>query len=121
MKQKRIVFNTLSGLVLCSVNVVIQAATDENEPTTDAPFTLKIITNGEDNNRSDNMSEPSRQDNRRTDVKIKTHEQTGTRTVSEETSEQVKVKVSEAINRSIRLNDGGVIWVTKDPLLYLQL
>ena len=115
IRQKRALLSTLSGLVLCSINVLSQAATGEKLETKAAAFTLKIITHGEDANRSDNMSEPARQDNRRTDVKIRTTVQKGTRTVTSETSEQVKVKVSDAINRSIRLNDGGVIWVSKDP------
>ena len=104
---------TFAGLVLCSASVAVQAATYQqpNKPA----YTLKIVTHGEDANRSDNMNEQNRQDNRRADVKIKTTVQTGTRTVSSESTKQVRVKVSDAVNRSIRLNDGGVIWVSKDP------
>ena len=85
-----------SSLVLCSIAAVTSVVSaEENKPTA---FTMRITTHGEGVNRSDNMSEPTRQDNRRTDVKIKTN-----------------VKVSDAINRTIRLNDGGSIWVSKDP------
>ena len=118
---KRKMFFALSGLVLCSATVVTShiASGEQSKP---AAFTLKIITHGEDANRSDNMSEPARQDNRRTDVRIKTTVQQGsrtvqdgTRTITNETYEDVTVKVSDAVNRTIRLNDGGVIWISKDP------
>ncbi|WP_299880816.1 hypothetical protein [uncultured Cocleimonas sp.] len=115
LKENRSVeiYKLFSGLALCSIAAVTGVVyAEENTP--DA-FTLRITTHGEGVNRSDNMSEPARQDNRRTDVKIKTKVQTGTRTVTDETFEEVNVKVSDAINRSIRLNDGGSIWVTKDP------
>jgi len=104
---------TFAGLVLCSASVAVQAATYQqpNKPA----YTLKIVTHGEDANRSHNMDEKARQDNRRTDVRMKTTVRKGTRTVTSESTKQVKVKVSDAVNRSIRLNDGGVIWVSKDP------
>lgn len=104
---------TFAGLVLCSASVAVQAATYQqpNKPA----YTLKIVTHGENVNRSHNMDEKARQDNRRTDVRIKTTVKKGTRTVASESTKQVKVKVSDAVNRSIRLNDGGVIWVSKDP------
>ncbi len=101
-----------AGLVLCSASVAVQAAT---YPQPKPAYTLQIVTHGEDANRSDNMSEPNRQDNRRADVSMKTTVQTGIRTVTRESTKQVNVKVSDALNRSIRLNDGGVIWVSKDP------
>ena len=100
-------------LAFCSISVVAQANDYqmENKPT----YTLKIVTHGEDDNRSDNMSEQGRQDNRRTDVKMKATVQKGDRIVEEESVETVQVKVSDAINRTIKLADGGVIWVSKDP------
>ncbi len=102
-----------TGLVMCSVSVVTYAAVPDYN---DMPaFTLKVVTHGEGLNRSDNMSEKARQDNRRTDVSITTQVPAGTKTVNEEVVEQVQVKVSEATKRSIRLKDGGVIWVSKDP------
>jgi len=104
---------SLIGLVMCSATVAVHAANPQL-PSKPA-YTLKIVTHGEDANRSDNFSEPKRQDNRRADVTIKTQIQTGTRTELTETIEEVKVKVSDAVNRSIRLEDGGVIWVSKDP------
>ena len=101
-----------AGLVLSSVSVVAQAAPQLDKPA----YTLKIVTHGEDANRSHNMDEQARQDNRRTDVSMKTTVQTGTRTVKSERTEQVKVKVNSGQSRSIRLDDGGVIWVSKDPI-----
>jgi len=104
---------SLIGLVMCSASVAVQAATPQalNKPA----YTLKIVTHGEDSGGYDNFSEMTRQDNRRTDVTINTVVQTGTRTVTTEQTEEVRVKVSDAVNRSIRLDDGGVIWVSKDP------
>ena len=104
---------SLVGLALCSISVLAQASDYqmEKKPT----YTLKIVTHGEFDNRSDNMSEESRQDNRRADVKMKASVQQGNRIVEEETVEEVKVKVSDAVNRSIKLADGGIIWISKDP------
>ena len=102
-----------TGLVLCSVSVVTQAA--ETQYQEKPAFTLKVISHGEGDNRSDNMSEVTREDNRRTDVSISKQVVAGTEDVTEEVTEQVQVKVSDASRRSIRLKDGGVIWVSKDP------
>ena len=110
-----VVYKMFSGLAFCSIAAVtgmVNANAAEQKP---AAFTLRITTHGEGANRSDNMSEPARQDNRRADVKINTKVQTGTRTITDERFEEVDVKVSDAINRTIRLNDGGSIWVSKDP------
>ena len=102
----------LAGLVLCSVSTLTQAS----EPQLTAPaYTLKIVTHGEAPSGSHNMDEQARQDNRRADVAIRTKVQTGTRLETVETTEEVEVKVSDGANRSIRLDDGGVIWVSKDP------
>lgn len=104
---------SLAGLILCSASVAVQAASPQtlNKPA----YTLKIVTHGEDSHYSDNMSEAARKQNRRTDVRIQTQVQAGTKTVSEESSEVVQVKVASSNNRSVRLDDGGVIWVSKDP------
>ena len=101
------------GLALSSVSVVTEAA-EENHQNKPA-FTISVVTHGEGTNRSDNLSEVKRQDNRRTDVSITKKVQAGTKTVNDVSSEVVQVKVSDAVKRSIRLNDGGVIWVSKDP------
>ncbi|TCJ81808.1 hypothetical protein, partial [Cocleimonas flava] len=104
---------TFSGLVMCSVSVVSHAAEPEYK---DMPaFTLKVVTHGEGLNRSDNMSEETRQDNRRADLSITKQVPAGSKTVKEDVYDQVQVKVSDANKRSIRLKDGGVIWVSKDP------
>ena len=112
-RRKPLMSAAFIGLTLCSVSVVAQAtdADQQNKPA----FMLSVVNHGEGSNRSDNMSEPKRQDNRRTDVSITKQMQVGTRTVNEDVSEVVKVKVSDAVQRSIRLKDGGVIWVSKDP------
>ena len=112
-KQSMRLSTTFAGLVFCSVSVVSQAT--ENPITNKPAYSLKIMTYGESANRSDNMSESARKDNRRTDVKINTLVRKGSKTVTTETTEQVEVKVSDALNRSIHLKDGGVIWVSKDP------
>ena len=112
-RRKPLIGQAFIGLALCSVSVVAQAA-DANAQNKPA-FTLSVVTHGEGSNRSDNLSEVKRQDNRRTDVSITKQVQVGTRTVNEEVSETVNVKVRDSFNRSVRLNDGGVIWVTKDP------
>ncbi len=106
-----------TGLILCSASVAVQAAEYQRatQPNTQPTYTLKVVTHGENANRSDNMSEPTRQDNRRADVRMQARIQQGTRTITKETSEEITVKVSDAINRTIRLKDGGVIWITKDP------
>jgi len=114
VKQRKSPFISaaFAGLVLSSVSIVAQAAPQLDKPA----YTLKIVTHGEDSNRSHNMDEQARQDNRRTDVSMRTKVQTGTRTVKSESTEKVKVKVNSAQSRSIRLDDGGVIWVSKDPV-----
>ena len=114
LKRRRTLLSAaFTGLVLCSVSVLSHAADSgyQGKPA----FSLKVVTHGEGSNRSDNMSEVSRKDNRRADVSITTQVQAGTRPVSEEVSNEVKVKVKSASSRSIRLKDGGVIWVSKDP------
>ena len=113
LRSKPILNAAFSGLVLCSVNVVTVAA--ESDLQSKPAFTLSVVTHGEGSNRSDNMSESKRQDNRRTDVSITKKMQVGTKTVKEVVPEVVRVKVSDAVKRSIRLKDGGVIWISKDP------
>ena len=103
-RKRSLLHTTLAGVVFCSVNVLTVSALGEQTPEPTA-FTLKITTHGEGANRSDNMSEPTRQDNRRADVRIQTTIQDGSRTVVEESP----------LSRTIHLGDGGVIWVSKDP------
>ncbi len=112
--KRSLLHTTLAGIVLCSVNVLSVSVIGEQAPAVTA-FTLKITTHGEGANRSDNMSEPARQDNRRTDVRIQTTVQEGTRTIVKESTSKVKVKVSDAVRRTIHLEDGGTIWISKDP------
>lgn len=112
-RNKPLINVAFTGLVLCSVSVVTQAA--ENDSQNKPAFTMSIVTHGEGSNRSDNMSENKRKDNRRTDVSITKQMQVGTRTVNEEVSDVVRVKISDAVKRNIRLKDGGVIWISKDP------
>jgi len=112
-QRKPLISAAFIGLALCSVSVFAQA-TDADHQKKPA-FILSVISHGEGSNRSDNMSEVNRQDNRRTDVSITKQMQVGTKTVTKEVSEVVKVKVSDPVKRSIRLKDGGVIWVSKDP------
>ena len=113
LRSKPMLNAAFTGLVFCSVSVVTVAAETDYQ---DKPaFTLSIVTHGEGDNRSDNMSEVKRQDNRRADVSITKQMQVGTKTVNETVSEVVQVKVSDAVKRSIRLKDGGVIWISKDP------
>ncbi len=114
LKCRRPLLSTVfTGLVLCSVSVLSQAADSayQGKPA----FSLKVVNHGEGANRSTNMDEIGRTDNRRADVSIVAQVPAGTRTVNEEITEEVEVKVSEATSRSIRLKDGGVIWVSKDP------
>ncbi len=105
---------TISGLVLSSVSVLAQTGTVKSKLQDRPAYTLKIVTHGEGANRSDNFSEKSRQDNRRADVSIKSKVHTGYKEEIIKSTETRKIKVSDAVNRSIRLADGGVIWVSKD-------
>ena len=109
-----IISAVFAGLVMSSVSVVSQAA---EAPVLDKPaYTLKIVTHGEESYGDSNMTKEGRQNNRRTDVTITTKMQTGTKTVRDVKTETVKRQVSSAYNRSVRLDDGGVIWVSKDPV-----
>ena len=113
-KQRTFLLKTgLAGFIFCSASVAVQAATPQllNKPA----YTLKIVTHGEDANKFDNMSEVSRQKNRRTDVHMNTRVKVGSKTITSESSKKVRVKVSDALNRSVHLKDGGIIWVSKDP------
>ncbi len=113
IKSPLLIGASLVGLALCSTSIIAQAADSltSKKPT----YSLKIVTHGEDDNRSDNMSEVARQDNRRADVKMITNVKTGSRTVNDVSLQKVQVKVSDAVNRSIKLADGGIIWISKDP------
>ncbi|MEH6457683.1 MAG: hypothetical protein V7749_15250 [Cocleimonas sp.] len=112
-RRKPLISAAFIGLALSSVSVVAHAADSDHQ--VKPAFTLSVVNHGEGSNRSDNMSEPKRQDNRRTDISITKQMQVDTKTVTEEVSETVNVKVSDAVQRSVRLKDGGVIWVSKDP------
>ena len=121
-KQKRAFYHklqlmnaSLAGLVLCSVNVVAQTTDIDQEVLNKPAYTLKIITHGEADNRSDNFTDATRQDNRRADVAMQATVPAGYREEKITTTEEQTVKVSDAINRSVHLKDGGVIWVSKDP------
>ena len=109
------VTSMLAGLVFCSASVVAETTTNDSSVTNKPTYTLKIVTHGEGANRSDNLSEETRQDNRRTDVTMQTKVQDGYKEVNTVSTEVTKVQTRKAANRSIRLDDGGVIWVTKDP------
>ena len=87
-RKQSLQHSLLAGLVLCSVSVVTQA-TDSSQNEKPA-FTLKVETIEEDNTSLDN---------------------------SISSSEVAKPKLTKApsTTRSIRLKDGGVIWVSKDP------
>ena len=113
-QKKAFVLKTgLVGLIACSASVALQAATPQ--PLNKPAYTLKIVTHGEVANSFDNMSEASRQKNRRTDVRMNTRVRAGYKTITQEQTEKVRVKVSGAVKRSIQLKDGGVIWISKDP------
>ena len=112
--KKALINTTLSGLVFSSVSVLAQTDLEQHEAKNVPAYTLKIITHGEADNRSDNFSEVARQDNRRADVSIKSKILAGFKEETVTTTQKHKVKVSDAVNRSIRLADGGVIWVSKD-------
>ena len=106
---------SLAGLVLCSVNVVAHATDKDIQELNKPAYTLKIVTHGEADNRSDNFTDATRQDNRRADVALQATALEGYREEKITTTEEQIVKVSDAINRSVHLKDGGVIWVSKDP------
>jgi hypothetical protein len=112
--KKALINTTLSGLVMSSVNVLAQTDIEQYASKSKPAYTLKIITHGEADNRSDNFTEVNRQDNRRADVTIKSSVPDGFKEETVTTTQKHQVKVSEAGNRSIRLADGGVIWVSKD-------
>jgi hypothetical protein len=113
--QASFVTSMLAGLVFSSVAVVAETTSNDPSVLNKPTYSLKIISHGEGANHSDNLSEPSRQDNRRTDVKMKTEVQDGYKEIKTVSTEVTRVQSQKALNRSIRLNDGGVVWVTKDP------
>ena len=106
---------TLTSLVLSSASVVAQTTSESPNALNKPAYTLKIVTHGENSNRSDNFSEAARKDNRRADVSIKTQIPNGYREINTHTVETKRVQTRKASNRSVRLPDGGVVWVTKDP------
>ena len=113
--QATLVTSKLAGLVFCSVAVVAETTSKDSAVLNKPTYSLKITSHGEGANRSDNLSEESRQDNRRTDVGMKTQVQDGYKEIKTVSTEVKRVQTQKALNRSIRLNDGGVVWVTKDP------
>lgn len=114
--KKVLVSSTLTGLVLSSVNVLGQTKTANPKVLNKPAYTLKIITHGEGTNRSDNFTKEARKDNRRADVSVQSKVHGGFKEELVESTEKHQVKISEASNRSIRLSDGGVIWVSKDAV-----
>jgi len=64
-RRKPLISAAFIGLALSSVSVVAHAADSDHQ--VKPAFTLSVVNHGEGSNRSDNMSEPKRQDNRRTD------------------------------------------------------
>lgn len=106
------------GLVSSSASIIANANVSASDCKGAAcqgrpAYTLRITTHGEGTNRSDNMSEVGRQDNRRADVSITTS--VPGKTVVKEVTETVQVKVRDAETRNLSLPDGGVIWLTQDP------
>jgi len=112
--KKAVINSTLSSLVFSSVSVLAQMETPEQQILNKPAYTLKIVTHGENANRSDNYTKKARQDNRRADVSIESKIHTGYREEVLKTTHKRQVKIRDAVNRSIRLDDGGVIWVSKD-------
>ena len=112
--KKALISSVMAGLVLSSVNVLAQTSQAEKQSLNNIAYTLEIVTHGESGNRSDNFSEEARQDNRRADVSINTKVNAGYKEEVVHTKKKHQVKVSDAYSRSIRLADGGVIWVSKD-------
>lgn len=112
--KRALIKSTITGLVFSSVNVLAQTGSLQPKAEAKPAYTLKIVTHGEGSNRSDNFSEESRQDNRRADVSIQSKVHAGFKEEIVKSTEKHKIKVSNAYNRSIRLADGGVIWVSKD-------
>ncbi|PWQ92997.1 hypothetical protein [Leucothrix arctica] len=86
---KSSLLSVVSGLVFCSVAVVAQTTSGSNTIST-ADYTLTIITKDSSETNPNHFNEVS-------------------------TTDFTKGQTKKAFNRSIALNDGGVVWVTQDP------
>ena len=102
----------LAGLVLCSVAVVAQTTVNSSDVLKKPTYTLKIVTHGE-------VAKPatSAPQDKQSSNTVKPKISTGYHEINAGNAKASshKVNSSKGLNRSIRLDDGGVVWVTKDP------
>lgn len=111
LQRSRVVHSFLAGLVFCSVSVVTHAAdsVDQSKPA----FVLKVVNDSgsanEDAYRAYTMGDASQSSN--TALGTPTKETSATRMKAS------GIKIASANSRSVRLRDGGVIWVSKDPAM----